>query len=148
LAVQRLVISVLGHQHLREQAGRRYALVDHVRLARRLHQALTLRASPLAAHMAFNGEHVGLVVQLLGDVLADAFHLAAAVAHRVVGLVPDLPARQVWRQRLALGGLLVARCGLRAKCLQFGLHGCQVSIDRVFQQIALLGAEVLTRSRA
>ena len=67
-----------------------------------------LRADPLAADVALDGEHAGLVVQLLGHVLADALHRAAAAAGGVLGLVVDLAARQVRRQRLALGLLLLA----------------------------------------
>jgi hypothetical protein len=36
LAVQRQVVSVLGHQHLRQQPGGGDALVDDVRIDRRL----------------------------------------------------------------------------------------------------------------
>lgn len=76
--------------------------------------------------MAFHREHTRLVVQPLGHVLADALHLAAAAAGagagRVLQLVVHVAARQVRRQRLALGrllGLLV----LRALRVGFGLLG-------------------------
>jgi hypothetical protein len=59
-------------------------------------------AHPLAADVALDGEHAGLVVQLLGHVLADALHGLAAAAGGVLGLVADVAARQVRRQ-LRLG---------------------------------------------
>jgi uncharacterized membrane protein (Fun14 family) len=58
--------------------------------------------------MPLHGKHAWLVIQLLGDVLANALHLAAAGAGGVLGFVAHFAARQVGRQRLALGLLALA----------------------------------------
>jgi hypothetical protein len=62
--------------------------------------------------VALDREDAGHVVQLLGHVFADALELAAAAAGGVVGLVVDLGARQIGRQRGALGLLLDRLSGL------------------------------------
>jgi len=89
-------------------------------------------------------EDTGLVVELLGHVLADALHRLAAAAGGVLRLVMDLAARQVRRQRLALGLVLVALVPLAGHDLvEFGLQRRQVGIDRLFKQALLFGAEGL-----
>ena len=97
LAVQRKVVEELGHQHLGQQAGRGDALVDDLRWNRRLYELLAVRTGPLAAHMALYGEHTGLIVQPLGDILANALHLATAGAGGVLELMVHVAARQVRR---------------------------------------------------
>ena len=57
--------------------------------------------------MALHREHAGLVVELLGHILADALEPAAACAGGALRLVMDLAARQLRWQHLALGLLLV-----------------------------------------
>jgi hypothetical protein len=42
-------------------------------------------------------KYAGLVVELLGGILADAFELAAAAAGGRIGFMPDFAARQVNR---------------------------------------------------
>ncbi len=138
------MVGVLGHQHLGQQPGGGDALVDHVRCHRRLHDRLALRTGPLAAHVPLHGEHAGHVVQLLGDVLADAPHLAAAGAQGVLGFVADLPARPGRRQRCPLGlalGLTGRRCRLQRRDLP--RDGLQVRVQRLVQQVPLLGVEPL-----
>lgn len=49
LAIQRQVIRMLCHQHVREQARSRDALVDHGRWTGRLYQRAAIAARPLAA---------------------------------------------------------------------------------------------------
>ena len=145
LPVQRQVIEELGHQHLGQQAGGGDALVDDVWRHRGLHQLLATGAGPLATHVAFHREHARLVVQLLGHVLADALHRAAAAAGRALGLVVNIPARQVRGQRLALGGLLVLLALVTAAGpldLTDGLG--DVGVQRLLQQALLLGAQACT----
>ena len=101
LAVQGKVVGVLGHHHLGEQPGGGNPLVDHLRGHRRLDQGLALGAGPLAADVALNGEDAGLVGELLGNVLADALHLAAAGAGGRFRFVLDDDTRQVLGQNLA-----------------------------------------------
>src|SRR5690606_22550673 len=52
LAVQRKVVGVLGHEHMRQQPGRGDALVDDVRIDGYLGERLALRAGPLAPDVA------------------------------------------------------------------------------------------------
>jgi hypothetical protein len=54
-----------------------------------LNECLAGHAYPLAADMAFDSEDARHVVELLGDVFADALHRAAAAAVRVGGFVPS-----------------------------------------------------------
>jgi hypothetical protein len=147
LAVQRQVILVLGHQHLRQQPGGGDALVDDVRWHGGLHQGLALRANPLAADVALDREDAGRVVQLLGHVFADALELAATTAGGVLGLVAMLGARQIARQHGTLGLLLVA-CVLARRAL-FDLQGQrrQVGVDGLFDEALLLGVEGLGLGR-
>ena len=123
LTVQRQVVHKLGHQHMGQQPGRGDALVDDVRCYWRLYELLALGARPLASYVALYREHAGLVVQLLGHVLTDTLHLTATAAHRAVGLVGDLYARQVGRQRFALGlglGLAVLASAVALQLLDLG----------------------------
>ena len=103
LPVQRQVVGVLGHQHLGQQAAGGNALVDHMSSHRHLGDALALRAGPLATDVALHREHAGNIVELLGDVFANAFHRTATGAGGGVGLVADLAPGQVGWQRLAFG---------------------------------------------
>jgi len=144
LPVQRQVIEVLRHQHLRQQPGRGQPLVDDVRRNGRLDQRLAFGTHPLAANVALDGEHPGRVVQLLGHVLADALERAAAAAGGVLGLVADLAAWQVRRQLLALRCALLALALLVGRDLvELGLQRRQVGIDGLFEQAPLLGVEGL-----
>jgi putative transposase len=95
-----------------------------------LGDGLALRAGPFAPYVPLHREHAGHIVQLLGDVFADALHLAVATGRATgggLGLVADLMARQVGRQRLAFG--LLFGFGDRRRWLElFNLNGngCQV----------------------
>jgi len=99
--------------------------------------------------MALHREGAGRVVQLLADVLADALHLAAAGARRALGFVLDLHAWQMCGQRGAtrLGLGCVGGVGwlgwCRAQRLQFGLQGGQIRVQRLFEQAALIGVQLL-----
>ncbi len=77
LAIQRQVVQVFGNEHLGEQPAGRDTLIDHMRRNRRLHQRLALGADPLAANVPFHRKSTRGVVQLLGDILANTFHLTA-----------------------------------------------------------------------
>ena len=105
------MIGVLGHHHLRQEAGRGDAFVDHLGGHRRLDQPLALRAGPLAADMPLDGEHAGNVIKLLGHILADALERAAALAGGRLGFVVDIDARQACRQWRAARLLLVLSLG-------------------------------------
>ena len=105
LAVQRQVIGMLGHEHLREQSRRRDALVDDRCRHRSLYQRAATGTGPLAAHVALHREHAWRVVELLADVFANALHAAATSAGGVLGLVVALDARQLGRQGAARLGV-------------------------------------------
>ena len=147
LAIQQQMIGVLGHQHMGQEARSRNAFVDDVCRHARLNQRLALCAGPFAANVALNGEHARLVVELFGDVLADALQLTATAAGSGFGLVADLAARKVCGQRLAPGLLLLTRSGFRRVC-RTQLHDLladrlQVRIQCFVQQVFLLGAVAL-----
>ena len=144
LTVQRKVIEVLGHQHLREQPCRRDALVDDVRIHGRLHQRLAFGADPLASDMAFHREDARGVVQLLADVLADALHRATTFAGRAGRLVVHVVTRQVGRQRCPLGLALLAVGLLGLSVLDLARHRSQVHVERLVEQALLLGRVGLT----
>jgi hypothetical protein len=146
--MQRLVIGVVGHQHLGQQPGGGDPLVDHVRCHRRLHQAFALLALPLAEHMPFHAEHTRLAFQLVGNVFSDAHHLAAASTHGAVGLVPHLAPRRLSRQWPALRSLFVRYGWRRVQQRQLGLHRLDVGAGGDFDQAALLGTEVLSGYRS
>jgi len=61
--------------------------------------------------MALLGKHAGLLIQLLGDVLAEALHLAAA--RQLSGSWRTSPRGRYGRQRLPLGlpALALGRVG-------------------------------------
>jgi hypothetical protein len=89
--------------------------------------------------MPLHREHARLVVQLLGDVLTDALHLAAAATHGAVRFVRYFPSRQMWRQRLALGDPLVLL--VAADLVDLGAGLGDVGVQRLFEQPGLLGAQ-------
>lgn len=139
------MIGELGYYYMRQQAGSRYALVDHLCRHRRLSQCLALTAGPLATHMLLDREHARGVIQLLADVFADALKLAAAEALDVLRLVMNDGTRKLRRQRRALGLLAwFARCRGGTKCFQLGVDGFEVGVEQVIQQAALRRADLLT----
>jgi hypothetical protein len=93
--------------------------------------------------VALDAEDTGLVVQLLGHVLADALELATARAGGAGWFMVDLAARQVVWKLGALGLALLAFGGcLGRELLEFTLQCFQVGVDRFFEQALLLGVEV------
>ena len=98
--------------------------------------------------MALDVEHARGVVELLGHVLADAFHRAAAGAGGVLGLVPDLGPRQGGWQRGALRDVLDRCPGLSLlECLQLQTDGLEVGLDGLLEQVALLAVELFAAGR-
>ena len=88
--------------------------------------------------MALHAKDTGHVVQLLGHVLPNASHLAAALASGGIGLVADIGAWQAGRQCLALGLRAISRGGdWFAELLHLLGNGGQVCINLVFEQVAL-----------
>jgi len=99
LSIQRLMIGIFRHQHLREQPGGGQALIDHLCRHRRLDQRLALRTRPLAAYMPLDLEQPRRVIELFAHVLADALHRAAATAHRSFRLMSYFHPWQMGGQR-------------------------------------------------
>ena len=141
------MIGKLVDQHLGQQTRCGDTFVDDVRLDRHLHQGLAAGAGPFAAHMAVHAKDTRHIVQLLGHVLTNALHLAAAAcggAHGGLGLVAKRLTRQLSGQGLALGRsffLSGSRFGL-CQCNLIG-HGSQVGVQRFIEQAALLGVHLL-----
>ena len=145
LPVQRQVIEVLGHQHLRQQAGRGHALVDDVRRHRRLHQRLAAGADPLAADVALHREH------------ARACSRASRPRPRRCASSRSRSRRWCSRARGGSRGAAGApaaagawACFLSPCVLLWRLDASssrlqrrQVGVDRLFEQALLLGAEGL-----
>ncbi len=138
------MVLVFGHQHLGQQPGGRDPLVDDVRGHRRLHRCLARRTRPLAPDVALDGKAARGVVELLGHVLADAAHLAAAGAGGQVGFVTDLGARQLGRQRLAPGlALGRRRADTGLELLELFAHRRQIGLGGLLEELRLLGGQAL-----
>ena len=139
------MVGILGHEDLREQAGRWHAFVDHLRRHRRLDERLTPRTRPLAANVPLDLKHARRVVELFAHVLADALQRAAAAANRDFRLMPDFNPRQVRWQRRALG-LVLRRRRVLGALQRVELRGkrFEVRLDRFVEQAALLTVHLLT----
>ena len=111
LAIEREVVGVLGHQHMREQPGTGTAALDRHGGHRHLDDALTRAAAETWSDVAHDAERGRDVVELLGYVLAHAPHGTAAIGTHARRLVQNLLARQMLRKRLAmwLGGVASTR---------------------------------------
>jgi len=97
LPVEREVVDVLGHQHMREQAGACLAARDGQCWCWRLGDGVATLAGELGADVAHDLEAAGHILQHLGHVLAQRRHRPAARA-AAVGMrsgVDDLVARQM-----------------------------------------------------
>ena len=145
LAVVGNVVNEAADQDMRDQAGCRHALVDQLRVDRRLAQRLAALARPLATDVAMDEELRRNDVQALAYVLADAHHRAAALrrrAGRALGLVAMLDSAQVLGKglpaRLALCSLLA---GWRRRCL-----GVAQSVDARLQSRLVLGQRLLEQA--
>ena len=102
LPVQRLVVAILRHQHMRDQARSRAATLDRQRRHRCLHDRLAGAAAQLRADVADHLEAGGDVFQHLALVLPDAAERGAAAAGAGAGgFVGDGLARQMIGQRRA-----------------------------------------------
>jgi hypothetical protein len=88
-------------------------------------------------------EHARGVVQLLGDVLADAFERTAAAAHGRSRLMTDLAPQETGRQRLAFRLLFLRRRGSRLLALDLAGKRLEILVDRLLKQAFLFGAEGL-----
>jgi hypothetical protein len=89
-------------------------------------------------------EHAGRVVQLLGNILADALERAATGARRVGGFVVELGAWQIRRQRRALGLLLGdSLCIGALERFELNADRFQIGVERLIEQVTLLALQLL-----
>ena len=110
LAVQGKMVAVLGDQDVGEEPRPRPTPLDRPGWQRRLHEALATPAGEARPRDAVHDEAPGDVLELLGDILAQAPQAApAARAGVLAGRDLDLHARDVVRDRAALrrAGFLV-----------------------------------------
>ena len=84
--------------HLSQQTRCGNAFVNSLCGHRCLDQRLAVMAHPFATDMLFYREHPPRVVQLLRNILPNAFELAAATASAGVGFVVDFYAGQACGQ--------------------------------------------------
>ncbi|GMV02610.1 MAG: hypothetical protein AMXMBFR52_22660 [Burkholderiales bacterium] len=111
--------------------------------SRYMRQRLALRTNPLAANLPLNREDARGVVELLGDVLADALERTAATADRRLRFVADLTSGQMRRQRLAFRLLLRRRRRFgRLRALELAGHRIEIGVDRLPEQTGLLYSAV------
>ena len=104
LTIQGQVVAVLGHQDVGQKPWPGPAALDRARGQGRLHEALASPAGEARPRDAVHHEAAGDVLQLLGDVLAQASQATAAAGAGVLaGGDLDLHARDVVRDRPAPG---------------------------------------------
>ncbi len=113
LTVKRKMINELRNHDVGKQPGSRDAFVDNLRRYWRLDQRFAVIAYPLATNMTLDGKHARRVIQLLADIFTDMLECAAAWAVGVIRFVMDQRARELCRQRRALGLLLFFGCRWR-----------------------------------
>lgn len=95
--------------------------------------------------MLLHREYAWCVVQLLRDVLADAFELATTAAGGGVGFVVDVHAGKACGQRSTFGLLAGLAWGLCNRCqrFEFLLDGGNIGINRLVDQADLRPIELL-----
>lgn len=157
LPVQGAVVGVLGNDHLRQQRRGRQTAFDRPRRRRQLHDLCAVTTRQLRPDVAQDTEVARHIVQLLGDVLAECAHRAAAVRTGTARrCMHDDLARQVCRQFAALAGagLAVRLTRRRGRFLRFlsrdeawrvglgrwldaGRCGGRLALDALEQQLQL-----------
>jgi len=136
LAVQRRVVAVLRHQHMRDQAGPRAAALDGQRRHRPLHDRLAGPAAQLRPDMLDDLEAGRDILEHLALVLAHpAEHRAAAARADAGRLVGDGLTRQMGRQRLAHRLLALARLR-RVRLGGVSRAGAGVALGLLFLEFA------------
>lgn len=103
-------------------------------------------AGPLTTDVAFQHTLTRQVVQLLADVFTEELESTAATTLGALRFVLDRCAGQLEWQRHTLGLLLgfVGSVSTSSGLGQLRLHGGQVSVDRIFQQLRLHALELIT----
>src|ERR1700756_3419421 len=79
LAMERLMIAVLGNQNVGEQTSAGDSAFDGPRRRRRFYHSLAATATELGAHMTDDAEALRNVIEHLADVLAKTTQLPATV---------------------------------------------------------------------
>ncbi len=147
LPMQRLMIAILRHRDVGEQAGTGPATPDRQLWHGCLHDGLAAAAGELRPNMAHDAEPAGDVVEDLGLVAAERMQLAAAGRAAAIGIagrrMGDDRARQCLRQRRT--HRLVVRLGLsgRQLCCRVCLRGLFLAVGQQQLELLDLGAELL-----
>ncbi len=93
--------------------------------------------------VAVHEETGGLDIQLFADILADLDQIVATLAaSAVLGLMPVLDARQMFRQRLATGAFALGGLGRRTRLFDFGIQRGFVGVPAFLEQLALFRGEL------
>ncbi len=95
------MVGILGNEYMREQSSPGPPSLDRHRRQRCLDDALAGAATEPGPDVADDAEAGGHVLELLGHILADLAHRAAAVGAQASGRVHDVLARQMIREWLA-----------------------------------------------
>ena len=157
LPVERQMISIFRHQHLRDQRVGGQPALDHARRSGRLHHSL---AGAAGVFGSTHDQHAQLRrhdIEPLGDILADAVQgVAAAGTGRILDVDDRLHPRQMGRQRspvpasfgrsaLALGRIGLIVLGFRGGLSLFGFFQPQQQL--IFGQALGPAAEAVTLHR-
>ena len=139
------MIGVLGDEHLRQQSGGRYSLVDDVRGNRGLREGLALCTRPLASDMALDTEHPRRVIELLADVLTDTLHRTPTGTDGGLGFMYHVGTRQVRRQWRASRGAFRRDALLdRFEGFKFEADGLKVCLEGLVEQLSLNRVQLFT----
>ncbi len=137
LPVERLVVGVLRHQHMRQQPGSGKPSVDGPRRCRRMHDPVAGIAAQLRAHMAKHLEARPNILQHLGNIFAQLAEPAAAVGTRIV---PRHVRVNLTRKMLGQGpAAWLRRCG--SLCRSCRLHlfdsACSLQVFKLKLQCSI-----------
>ncbi len=146
LPVQRQMIGILGHQDVGEQARACHTARDRPRRRFALHDPLAAGARQLGPNVPDHPEARGHILQHLRAVLAQAAQGTATSRAAAGGLVDDLLARQVVRQRPtcwpANNSILRSCCGARRRAL-LGVLQLQLQLGDLAFDLLRRSAELL-----
>ncbi|MDT4850697.1 hypothetical protein FQZ97_848530 [compost metagenome] len=138
------MVAELTNQDMGEQARTRHTAINGTAGCSRLHDAVAASAGFLRPTMTNHSPMTGHVLELLGDVLAKIAECSTALrAARIIGLMDDIFARQMLRERFASSrlarviGALLAR--LESRRAFVGLQILKAQFQLLDLAIDLLG---------
>lgn len=145
LAVERQVIGILGHQHLRDQCfGGDPAFYDPGRRGS-LHHCVLARAAAIARAPGHqHAEGGGHDIEAFGNILADLVQRTAAAGTGLVLDIDDLlDPLEMSGQRSAVGLARAFALGLWRCFITRGLRAAQRRLDILQRQFELIGIQLL-----